>query len=255
MDGNISTDGIEGVMRICQETEKIVVFEPTSISKSTKIVPALRKIAISTNISRNPPLSVILSNYAELKAIYNVISDQAFNTDFSSSKTFEIIDSFGINEKFRTEVKRQLPCWVTDLGIMQMAIKLLPLIKVLVIKKDRDGVVLIGRFRLGDGQVQRDIPPGWVRSSGGVMIKHFPAPIIDRNDGGAFNVTGAGDTLAGAILTGLVNGFRLDEADDWDELLTIAQRAALKTLKSNDAVGCLLDIRSSIQYPRSKTGK
>lgn len=253
MDGNISTDGIEAVIRVCQKTEKIVVFEPTSIPKSMKIIPALQKIALSTDISQKPPLSVILPNYAELKAIYNVIIDQEADNDSLSSQSFQIMDSFGLDERFRTEVKRKLPSWVTDLGVMQMAITLLPLIKVIVIKKDKDGAVLIGRLRLGDGQVQKDNTPGWVRSSGGVMIKHFPAPIIDRAEEGSFNVTGAGDTLAGAILTGLVNGFCLDEVNGWDELLTIAQRAALKTLRSNDAVGCLLDIKRSIQQPGSNT--
>lgn len=199
-----------------------MVFEPTSVTKSVKVVPALRKLASSTQLPLTPLLSVMLPNYAELKALHEATTSSDASAEiFSSLRVFEVIDSFGIGDKFRTDLKRKMPSWVTESGTVQMAIKLLPFVKVLVVKKDEEGLVVIGRIKVsGDGSGDLN---EWVMSTGGVAAKHFPAPIIES----IINVTGAGDTLGGTIISGLTNNFELENLCHWDHLIKISQRCAL----------------------------
>ncbi|KAG0147998.1 hypothetical protein CROQUDRAFT_655344 [Cronartium quercuum f. sp. fusiforme G11] len=242
IDANLSTRTIQAVLNECHKIGSVVVFEPTSAFKSVKILPSLLQL----NASPTPPNLLMLPNHIELEALNHAISSDQDHHLTSSTGWFDVLSSFGLDERFREGVKRKLPSWVTELGTLQMATKLLPFLKVLVIKKDKDGLVVIGR--MGS---QSALTPGWV-SSGQVAIKHWSAPSIE---GINVNVTGAGDTFGGAIISGITNDFDLENLSDWDKLIPIAQSAALQTLKSEDAVGCLDSLKDLITQPIQKFKK
>lgn len=131
-----------------------------------------------------------------------------------------------------------------------MAVNLLPFFGHLVIKCGELGVVVA--MRLSGPQAQA--ASGWARELRSnprerfvlargdgeiVVLKHFPALSVDP--GTIVNVTGAGDSLVGAILAGLVrNPVSFEEPRSLDVLINTAQRAAVMTLQSPLAVSPLL---------------
>jgi len=65
---------------------------------------------------------------------------------------------------------------------------------------------------------------------GGVYLRHFPvAETVNKED--VVSVNGAGDTFLGVIVAGLAKGLQLDE-----NMIHIAQKASVMTLKSKEAV-------------------
>jgi pseudouridine-5'-phosphate glycosidase/pseudouridine kinase len=67
------------------------------------------------------------------------------------------------------------------------------------------------------------------------VLKHFPSVVLD--DSKIANVTGAGDTLVGALCAGLVrNPYALQDPSCCDELILFAQEAAVLTLQNERAV-------------------
>lgn len=65
---------------------------------------------------------------------------------------------------------------------------------------------------------------------GGVYMRHFPAPQIEKEE--IVSVNGAGDTFLGVLVAGLARGARLDGG-----LVDLAQEGAVATLRSREAVG------------------
>lgn len=65
---------------------------------------------------------------------------------------------------------------------------------------------------------------------GGVYLRHFPAAeTVSSED--IISVNGAGDTFLGVLIAGLAKGLQLDE-----NLILIAQKASIMTLKSKESV-------------------
>jgi len=123
-----------------------------------------------------------------------------------------------------------------------MAINLLPFFQHLVIKCGDLGVLLAMRF-------PTDKPIAWTGErtdiqrrqivvhgkSELVVIKHYPAHELDPQS--VVSVTGAGDCLVGAILAALTkNAFTFDNPELADDIIALAQSAAVQTLQSSLAV-------------------
>ena len=65
---------------------------------------------------------------------------------------------------------------------------------------------------------------------GGVYLRHFPAAAtVSEKD--IVSVNGVGDTFLGVLVAGLAKGRKLDA-----NLIHVAQRASVMTLKSSEAV-------------------
>jgi pseudouridylate synthase / pseudouridine kinase len=65
---------------------------------------------------------------------------------------------------------------------------------------------------------------------GGVYLRYFPvADTVSKED--VVSVNGVGDTFLGVIVAGLAKGLQLDE-----NLIHVAQKASVMTLKSKEAV-------------------
>jgi len=73
-----------------------------------------------------------------------------------------------------------------------------------------------------------------------LVLKHYPAIPIEGAD--VVNVTGAGDSFAGALLAGISQGLGggLGTPQALDRVVTRAQRAAVLSLSSPEAVSPLL---------------
>ena len=124
---------------------------------------------------------------------------------------------------------------------MQMAVPLLSFVRTIILKSGSRGVLLIQRIE-GVDKVRRwkkFSESGSRRGRNGkivicshvdeeanrgdaVVVQYFEGRKLEEREGG--NVTGAGDTLAGAMLAALVRGEKLDEAEGAEKIVDLAQR-------------------------------
>ena len=138
--------------------------------------------------------------------------------------------------------------FLTEEGIAQMAINLLPFFQHLVIKCGDRGVVVVMRVSCQTkwASERSNIHGRYIVSSGNgsgdiVVLQHFPANHLPQES--ISNVTGAGDTLVASVLASLVqnlNGF--EDPESLRNIIEDAQAAAVLTLKSEYAVSPSLSL-------------
>lgn len=132
--------------------------------------------------------------------------------------------------------------FLTEEGVAQMTINLLPFFQHLVIKCGDRGVIVVMRVsRQTKWASERSNVHGrYVVSSGNgsgdiVVLQHFPANHLPSES--IANVTGAGDTLVASVLASLVQNPRgFESPESLRKIMEDAQAAAVLTLKSEYAV-------------------
>lgn len=226
--------------------------EPTSVSKSIAIIPAIASEFEEHGTSS--PIDFVSPNTSELKQMYTAIQDGPLNL-MSSRRWWKVMDNLALQSQFRNELDQLAKLPVDDAdpskgtlsflekeGIPQMALSLLPFVRNFIIKCGERGVLLVSRGPQGlqnpnwEASALLSFPPqkrhivAEGKSGEAVYIRHFP-PLHAAN---IVNVTGVGDTLVGTLLVGLIRGNSLDV------LINQAQQAAIHTLASSHAVSPML---------------
>jgi pseudouridine-5'-phosphate glycosidase/pseudouridine kinase len=244
--------------RVAQLGPTFLTFtsEPTSVIKSLSILPAISS-ALGSNF-HGSPVKFASPNLLELAELY-----RSTNTDpwelTSHDYWWRTIDNFSIGTEFRSSLERlarqdagsnsgRTLSFLVDQGVAQMAINLLPFFQHLVIKCGDLGVLLAMRF-------PADSPTAWVGERSDVrrrqiiahgkseivVIKHYPAHTIDPQH--TISVTGAGDSLVGAVLAALVqNQSAFNNPESLDGVIELGQSAAIETLRSPLAVSPSLSL-------------
>ena len=125
-----------------------------------------------------------------------------------------------------------------------MAVSLLPYFQHVIVKCGDRGVVLVARILDNtkthwkterSNPYRRYVIAKGVDGEASVILKHYPAVVLNNSD--VTNVTGAGDTLVGALCAGLVkNPNALQELSVCDGLLQFAQEAAVSSLRNARAI-------------------
>ncbi|KAI6008229.1 indigoidine synthase A-like protein [Pisolithus orientalis] len=257
LDGNISSETMSACYLFCSVRLLFTLSsEPTSVTKSTRILPA-----IAANLGRTPRslISYASPNLLELGHLY-----EEARTTFdlmSHDHWWRVIDGFSLGSSFRMELDQLGRAPVSDKapelgdlsflvnkGVVQMAINLLPFFQHLVIKCGEHGVVVV--MRLGDANVGnwsmersnlqgRYIVAHSQVSAETIVVQHFPP--IHIPPGTVVNTTGAGDTLVGTLLAMLVrNPKTFLDVVALRNAIDISQQAATLTLQSSSAVSPLL---------------
>ena len=186
---------------------------------------------------------------------------------FDTSSWFTVIDSLNITSTFRNSISvmaQNVGIPLVEMGTVQQAIQLSPYIPVQVVKLGEQGcmvvVLLPGGGRAGSSG---RIPDGAIISKGlgptnGIWIKHFP-PVEKVPEAEAVSVNGVGDTFLGVLLGRIVEdeirreernvgrdlgneemdegGWIWEVLDGLEEAVGVAQRGAVQTLRSREAVG------------------
>ncbi|KAJ7783733.1 indigoidine synthase A-like protein [Mycena maculata] len=254
LDANLSSDTIADIVDICVE-RKIQSFEPTSKTKSVKILPAIEK---SLRKGAETPITFFTPNLLELGWVHH----HATECDLLSSPAWwSVVDMLSLGEDFRTEVyqlakrpvhsdemNRETLAFLVDRGVVQTAVALTPLFRHMFIKCGEKGVLGVIRLsgedaRSSDWAYERNDPSrryvvAHADSGNEILIlQHFP-PHPTK----VVNSTGAGDSFVGALLASLqAHPHLLRSPSGLEQLVETCQKAAVLTLQSHSSVSDLLN--------------
>ena len=225
--------------------------EPTSVIKTTSILLAISS-ALGPDL-RGSPVTFASPNLLELAELYKSARSDLWELT-SHEYWWRTIDDFSIGTEFRQSLDHlarqdaetarggKTLSFLVDQGVAQMAIHLLPFFQHLVIKCGDLGVFLAMRFPADNptawASERTDIRRRQIVAHGKaevVVIKHYPAHAIDPQS--IVSVTGAGDSLVGAILAALMQNLSaFGNPDSLDGVFKLGQSAAIETLRSPFAV-------------------
>lgn len=231
VDGNWSEKDIRAWIKAGQDESCKVAFEPVSTAKSMNLFcpqkghPPLR-------VFPEPTVDIASPNSYELAAMYSAARENGY---LESTEWFDIIDAFNIRGGARDRFVKLTSAQLTDSGVPVQSMQLLPYIPTLVTKLGSKGVLLttiLGRDdpRLKDRDAEEFILTRAMNDHptvGGVYMRLFPASEkVER----IVSVNGVGDTFFGVLISGLAQGGKVEN------LIDVAQKAAVLTLKSREAV-------------------
>jgi pseudouridine-5'-phosphate glycosidase/pseudouridine kinase len=224
-----------------------VAFEPVSVQKSIRIFQPDPQIVTPDAVVPRHRISLATPNILELETMYQRMRDRAL---FDSPAWWESIDNLAMSSAgSRDRLISITNVELVDKGIPQQAIQLLPYIPNLVVKLGAQGCLLTYLLPHGDAALSAPESAPYIlgRSTsgrsvvGGVYMRLFPAAEVVRQEE-VVSVNGVGDTMLGVLMAGLVQeGARLED------LISVAQQGAVRTLKSAAAVSpAVQDLRSLI---------
>ncbi|RDB28792.1 hypothetical protein Hypma_015576 [Hypsizygus marmoreus] len=258
LDGNLSPDTIKSVVGYCSQNKIKVFFEPTSVVKSTAILPAIA--AHLDNADSEAPIAYCSPNLFELAHLDQSSRAEPFELT-SHLNWWRIIDHLSLGSEFRRDLeqlaRKQVVegdpskgtlSFLVDRGIAQMAVKLLPFIQHLIIKCGDQGALVVMRI---SGEEARTSPWANMRSQPSqryitargtsnemVVLQHFPPHTLTKD---IVNVTGAGDSFVGALLAILLeHPGTFQDPQKLNNAICIAQDAAMLSLQSHHAVSSSL---------------
>ncbi|KAK7418965.1 hypothetical protein QQZ08_011044 [Neonectria magnoliae] len=231
VDGNWSEKDIRAWLKAGQDHDCKVAFEPVSTAKSMNLFcpqkghPLLR-------VFPAPTVDIASPNSYELTAMYSAARENGY---FDTPEWFDTIDAFNIRGGARDRFVRLTSGELTDSGVPVQSIQLLPYIPTLVTKLGSQGVLLttvLGHDdpRLKDRDSEQYILTRALRdhpSVGGVYMRLFPSAEKVEH---VVSVNGVGDTFFGVLISGLAQGGKVEN------LIDVAQKGAVLTLKSREAV-------------------
>ncbi|KAE9382042.1 hypothetical protein N431DRAFT_552004 [Stipitochalara longipes BDJ] len=217
-----------------KEWKSKVAYEPVSVPKSGGLFQPIDPRSNSLGLFPTHTIDLATPNQHELAAMHAAAKKWEF---FDSQRWWEIIDSLGIpssgaRDRFVAITNRKM----TDEGIPLQTIQLLPFIPTILTKLGADGVLLTEILKPEDPRLTDPAHASYILSRtsngsteiGGVYMRLFP-PVEVVED--VVSVNGVGDTFLGVLIAGLAKGLELNE-----DLINIAQRGAVMTLRSREAV-------------------
>ncbi|PUU77509.1 Indigoidine synthase A like protein-domain-containing protein [Tuber borchii] len=230
VDGNLSMEGLAEVVKATSELNIPLIFEPTSTSKSTRILSPTLPIYPSTSA-----ISLTTPNTHELTTMFTHTREIGM---FEREDWWRVIDNISIDSMFlNTQLSTRLNANLLEEGIIQSAVHLSPYFSRIMVKLGADGVVLVQLFHPATSSTSAALPSGAIVSRGtgavrGIAVRHFPAEAISQED--IVSVNGAGDTFLGAVLAGLAK-LGMNEVH-LGEVISRPQKAACLTLRSPESV-------------------
>ena len=236
------------LLKVLQEGKKIgarTAFEPVSVAKAIRILDFPRPANGLDSVDKgrlpifpNHLIDLATPNQLELAAIHTTARQSGY---FESQGWWEIIDALGIPaSEARSRLVAATTADIVNQGIPQQSIQLLPFIPCIITKLGPNGALLTMLLdkddsRLSDGNVapyiiSRSHSIQHAHPVGGVYMRLFP-PAEALQDSEILSVNGVGDTFLGALIASAVKTER-----GIDELVDFAQKAAVLTLRSQEAV-------------------
>lgn len=241
--------------------EILAFCDPTSTPKLPRLATTLTSL-IPPDPSRPRPLTHIAPNVLELDLLYSLLTSDNLLTSVQEN-SWAYINSLNLGAEVRAKIENftntPTTSWIRSEGIITKTISCLPFIESFWIKSGSRGLIHISlssssilgtRTALAEGDKLVSIPLGTGKF---LNLAHFAAKPIAPE--GVVSTTGAGDTLSGGIVAGLigktkgmresgragneypiVGGAVFGEGNDLSFVYE-AMRHAEKSIKSRRAVG------------------
>ncbi|SJL05436.1 uncharacterized protein ARMOST_08803 [Armillaria ostoyae] len=156
-DGNLSPATIGSVVQFCYSEGIKTFFEPTSITKSTAILPSIQERLTRMDPAVSP-ITFASPNLLELAQIYRVAREEPYDL-MAHPMWWKIVDKMALGQQYRTDLERLAKkavstgdpskgnlSFLVEKGIANMAVNLLPFIQHLVIKCGNLGVIVAMRM-------------------------------------------------------------------------------------------------------------
>ncbi len=255
VDANWAEADIQSWIHAAHDHGAKVAFEPVSAAKAQRLFPALKRHSHHTGpLSVFPHASVDLCtpNQYELLAMYEAARRHGYLEH--NLPWFGVVDAFGIMRGAREQFVSITSAEMADAGIPVQSVNLLPYIPTIITKLGANGALLTTILAKDDPRLRDPDHARYVVSRsmsdhshvGGVYMRLFPA--VERV-GDVVSVNGIGDTFMGVMVAGLAKGGKVED------LMDVAQRAAVLTLRSkesvSDQVGMLKeDLRRVVEESR-----
>ena len=212
---------------------RLVAFcDPTSTPKLPRLLASL---------APNRGLTHYSPNLLELSLTHQLLSTAS---DTFQDQAWEFVNSLDLTSTFRAKLeaftRNHGRGWIAELGVVQQAVGLLPYTRNLWIKCGKKGLVHVGITSYppatstatstttgsGSGKGLVHALPG---DLGYLVIRHHQA--LEIKDEEVVSTTGAGDTLVGGLVAGLLSG---EEEEVW---VKRALEQVGRTMRSHRAVG------------------
>ena len=233
VDANWPSTSLNTWLTRAKELAATTAFEPVSVAKSIGLFSSWHPSDLRA--FPNHLVDIATPNAFELAALHRHAQEKDF---FSTPSWWSVIDSLGITSQgARAQFALATSPALVDQGIPQQSIQLLPFIPTLLTKLGPQGVLMTQLLHAEDPRlVDADAAPYILSRSkngskevGGVYMRLFPPAEVLR-DGEIVSVNGVGDTFLGTLVTGLVDGRRVEDC------VMAAQKAAALTLRSAQSV-------------------
>lgn len=257
VDGNWSTSIITRILQAAKAKSIPVAFEPVSTVKATRIFHHSTEAIHGNAVLPNNLLSLATPNRFELASMHQAAQSSGL---FESEAWWTVIDAFGLSSAgSRDKFSGVLGPDLVDQGVPQQIIQLLPFVPNIITKLGSRGSLLSMVLRRDDERLTDPASAPYILSRskyqsgevGGIYMRLFPpAEIVKQED--IVSVNGVGDTLLGVIIAGIVADTKAGKLPRLERVLPIAQKAAVLTLQSSQAVAPSI---KNIDYTsRSLTG-
>lgn len=230
VDGNWSEKDIRAWIQAARAQDCSVAFEPVSTAKATRLFCPEKDFS-NLRVYPNAAIDIATPNHFELLSMFNAARENGY---FDNPAWFSVVDAFGMRGA-RERFVRLTSAEMTDLGIPVQSVQLLPYIPTVITKLGSKGVLLTTILHKDDPRLRDPDSERYIltRSSGdhahvgGIYMRLFPAAEEVQD---IVSVNGVGDTFLGVLIAGLAKGGKTEN------LVDVAQKAAILTLKSREAV-------------------
>jgi pseudouridylate synthase / pseudouridine kinase len=231
VDANWTPDDIRLIARAGKQSSSRVAYEPVSVAKSSRLFGAINKSEERLGVFPIPSIDLATPNKYELASMYAAAQQNMY---FEDSRWWEVIDSLGMTGA-RDRFVKITSMAMTDAGIPQQTIQLLPYIPTIITKLGEQGALLTMLLTKEDPHLYDSASEPFILTRsfnnhpnvGGVYMRLFPA--AERVDE-VVSVNGVGDTFLGVMVAGLARGGK------GERLVDVAQQGAVMTLKSSESV-------------------
>ncbi|KAL4814226.1 Indigoidine synthase A like protein-domain-containing protein [Aspergillus spinulosporus] len=239
VDANWSPELLSKWVEAAKKHGARVAFEPVSTAKSQFLFKKGLETEAAVGESAcvpNNTVSLATPNEFELAAMYTAARENGL---FESAGWWRVIDAMGMSSSgSRERLIAMTSAALVDEGIPQQSIQLLPFLPCIITKLGAKGALLTQLLKPGDPRLTDPEYSPYILSRaastddliGGVYMRLFP-PAAELADDAIISVNGAGDTLLGAVISGLASGHGRIE-----DVLPLAQEASVLTLKSAGGV-------------------
>ncbi|RWA06573.1 hypothetical protein EKO27_g8534 [Xylaria grammica] len=230
VDANWKDHDIRSWVQAGKQNNAKVAFEPVSKEKSARLFCVKRGLE-SLGVFPHATIDLSTPNQYELASMHAAAQSNEYLED---PRWWSVIDAFSIRGA-RDRFVKLTSAAMTDAGIPQQAIQLLPFIPTIITKLGSDGALLTTILGKDDPRLYDTAHEPFLLSRclndhadvGGVYMRMFPSVELVTD---VASVNGIGDTFMGTLIAGLAQGGKIQN------LINAAQKAAVLTLRSPESV-------------------